>query len=199
MELNLKMNSNNLPLVKSIEFYSSKKRDKNLRKSIEGAIAKVLNDGNYIKGKYLEDFEHNFSRYVGAKYAVGVGNGYDGLRSSLLALEIKPGDEVIFPVHTYSATWMSILSVGASPIGCDIDLDSGNMLVTDFENKITKKTRAVIVVHMHGTPADIVKIVDIARKHNLKIIEDCAQSHGAMINGKKAAIGRPPESVLEIL
>lgn len=178
------MNSNNALLVKSIEFYSSKKRDKNLRKSIESAIAKVLNDGNYIKGKFLEDFEHNFSRYVGAKYAVGVGNGYDGLRSSLLALEIKPGDEVIFPVHTYSATWMSILSVGASPIGCDIDLDSGNMLVTDFENKITKKTRAIIVVHMHGTPADIVKIVNIARKHNLKIIEDCAQAHGAKFLGQ---------------
>jgi dTDP-4-amino-4,6-dideoxygalactose transaminase len=131
------------------------------------------------------DFEKKFTEYNECKYCIGVGSGLDALWLSLIALGIGPGDEVIVPANTYIATAFAVSHVGAAPIFADVDPNSYVLTVDDIDAVRTKKTRAIIPVHLYGQPCDMKSITDYARANNLLVIEDCAQAAGASIFGKK--------------
>ena len=141
-----------------------------------------LSSGDFILSKEVEKFEHEFSDYCGSKFCVGVGNALDGLRLILLAHGIGPGDEVIVPSNTYIATWLAVSSVGASIIpvepGTDFNIDP-----CLIERSITRKTRAILIVHLYGRICKMPEIMKIASNNNLLIFEDAAQSHGASMKG----------------
>lgn len=155
------------------------------KKEIDHAVKRVLKSGWYILGKEVEFFESEFASYVGTRFAVGVGNGTDALHLALKCLGIGRGDEVVTVSHTAVATIAAIELAGATPVFADIDPETYTMDPESLETVITGKTRAVIPVHLYGQPADMRAIGVIARKHRLKIVEDCAQAHGAAIAGRK--------------
>lgn len=158
-----------------------------LEKQIDQAIKNILRSSSFIKGEALEKFEHEFAKFIGTKHAVGVASGTDALHLSLLALGIGPGDEVVLPVYTFIATAYAVLYVGAKPVFIDIDPLTYNIDVSKIEEKITKKTKAIIPVHLYGQPAEMDKILSIAKKHRLFVLEDAAQAHGAFY--KKRSVG----------
>ncbi len=140
---------------------------------------------NERKGIYkVREFEEKFAEYTGAVYAHAVTSGTAALKAALTALEVRPGDEVITQGFTFVATFEAIIESGAVPVPAEID-ETLNMDPADFEKKITKKTKAVIPVHMLGSPARIQEIIEIAAKHDIKVIEDTAQALGAAVGGKK--------------
>ncbi len=156
-----------------------------IKEEIDNAVANVLSSGRYILGEQVEAFEKDFAKYCGAKYSVGVSNGLDALKLSLLAHGIGEGDEVIVPAHTFIATWLAVSAVGAKVIPVDINPETFNIEPDLIEKAITPKTKAIIPVHLYGQPAELNKIKSLAEKHNIKIIEDAAQAHGAEYEGKK--------------
>lgn len=137
-------------------------------------------------GKYVQGFEEEFARFCDTKYALSCCNGTVALHLALLALGIKEGDEVVIPALTYIATCNAVKYVNAKPVFADIDPDTWNIDPQKIEEKITDKTRAIIVVHLYGNPADMDAIMSVAKKHNLYVIEDAAEAHGALYKGKKA-------------
>ncbi|MCR5634729.1 MAG: DegT/DnrJ/EryC1/StrS family aminotransferase [Lachnospiraceae bacterium] len=153
------------------------------QKEFEEAAIRTLRSGWYILGNELKSFEEKFAAYTGAKYSVGVGNGLDALTLAVRALGIGEGDEVIVQGNTYIASVMGISINGATPVFCEPDeyymLDAKRL-----EEKFTDKTKAVMVVHLYGHSADMESICAFCKKHNLKLIEDCAQSHGSFFKGK---------------
>jgi dTDP-4-amino-4,6-dideoxygalactose transaminase len=167
-----------------IDFFSYKSAPADLKKEWQLAISEVIDSGQFIGGAAVSDFENNWSQYLGIRHAIGVGNGYDALVIALKALEIGPGDFVAVPSHTFIATWLAVDAVGATPIGIDCDA-SGlmDLNLLDSENTLFS---AVIPVHMHGQMIDMQQVMNWARKNNTKVIEDCAQAHGASIHGKKS-------------
>ena len=156
-----------------------------IRSEIDEAIKRVIDNSYYICGPYLEQFEQEFAKYCGTKYCVGVGNGLDGLKLSLIALGVGEGDEVIIPSHTFIATALAVSSIGAKPIFVEPkeDYTIDEKLI---EKAITSKTKAIIVVHLYGQCANMKVIMELAKKYKLKVIEDAAQAHGATHNGVKA-------------
>jgi dTDP-4-amino-4,6-dideoxygalactose transaminase len=146
----------------------------------------VMESGWYILGKEVESFENEFSEYCGVKHCIGVGNGLEALHLILQAFGIGPGDEVILPANTYIATWLAVSYTGAIPVPIEPDLRTYNLDPELVERAITKKSRAILVVHLYGQPADMDPIIGIARKYGLKVIEDAAQAHGARYKGKLA-------------
>ena len=150
-----------------------------LKKKIDTKIKKVLNSNSYILGKEVENFEKNFSKYLGIKNSVGVSNGTDAIILALQAINTKKGDEIITTSHTAFATIAAIVDVGAIPIFVDIKEEDFNIDVSKIENKITKKTKAIIAVHIYGNPVNIQELIRIKKKNKITIIEDCAQAHGA--------------------
>ncbi len=161
---------------------------KRQHKPIEGelvdAFKKVLESGQFILGPELEKFEQNASEYLKVKYAIGVGNGTDALTLALKALDIKEGDEVITTPFTFFATAETIAMLGAVPVFVDVDDSTLNIDANKIEEKITPKTKAILPVHIFGQGARMEKILEIAKKYNLKVIEDTAQGFGATRNGK---------------
>lgn len=153
--------------------------------SILADIKNLVKTGDYTLGEPLEEFEEAFAKFIGRKYAVGVGTGTDALRLSLIALGIKPGDEVITAVNTFYSTAGAIATVGAKPVFVDVG-DNLVMNVDLIEEAITDKTKVIIPVHLNGCPTDIERVMKIAEKHNLWVIEDTCQAIGAEINGRKA-------------
>ena len=156
-----------------------------LKNKIHRKISDVLNSNSYILGNEVKKFEKNFSKYLGIKYSLGVSNGTDALILALKAIDIKPGDEVITTSHTAFATIAAIREVGAIPVFVDIKEDDFTIDTRYLKKKITKKTKAIIIVHIYGNPADILTVKKIAKKKKLILIEDCAQAHGAEYNKKK--------------
>jgi len=156
-----------------------------LKKKIDTKIKAVLNSNSYILGKQVKNFEKNFSKYLGIKYCVGVSNGTDAIIMALKAIDIKKGDEIITTSHTAFATIAAITDVGATPVFIDIKEDDFTINTQKIVNKITKKTKAIIAVHIYGNPVDILKIKKISKKWKITLIEDCAQAHGAEYNKKK--------------
>ncbi|MDP2729859.1 MAG: DegT/DnrJ/EryC1/StrS family aminotransferase [Dehalococcoidales bacterium] len=156
-----------------------------MESEIDAAIKEVLNGGDYIMRQQLCDFEDNLASFVGVKYAVGLNSGTDAIHLSLLAAGIKPGDEVITVAHTFVATVATIVHCGAKPVLVDVDRYF-NMDVTKLEPAISPQTKAIIPVHLNGRLCDMEKLMDIARKHNLVVIEDAAQALGARFEGQKA-------------
>ncbi len=156
----------------------------NLKDEIDTAIQSVIKDTAFIGGKYVEEFERNYAREYGFKYFLGVGNGTDALFIAMKALGIGPGDEVITVCNTWISTAETISLTAATPVFVDIDPDYFTINPDLIEEKITERTKAIIPVHLYGHPADMDRIMAIARKYNLFVIEDCAQAHFATFNDK---------------
>ena len=152
---------------------------------IDFAIQQVLFRGHFILGENVHAFEKEFSEYIGSQHSVSVGNGTDALCLAMRAMGIGPGDEVIAPSHTATATVASISMVGATPVLTDVDPVHYTLDPLSISNAITSKTKGVIAVHMYGQPADMDGITNIVQKNNLKLIEDCAQAPGAIYNNRR--------------
>ncbi|SEG17639.1 dTDP-4-amino-4,6-dideoxygalactose transaminase [Butyrivibrio sp. Su6] len=153
------------------------------QKEYEEKTLEVLRSGWYILGKEVENFETEFAEYVGTKYSVGLASGLDALWLAFRVLGIGKGDEVIVQGNTYIASVMGITINDATPVFVEPD-EHYQIDADKIEEKITDKTKAILVVHLYGQAANMTKIVDICRRHNLKLVEDCAQSHGACHNGQ---------------
>lgn len=147
--------------------------------ALESAFRRVMESGWFILGKELENFETEFSAYCGVKHCIGVGNGLDALHLILRAMGVGPGDEVLVPANTYIATWLAVSYAGATPIPVEPIKTTCNIDPDLVEAAITKHTKAIMVVHLYGQPADMDPITAIAERHGLKVIEDAAQAHGA--------------------
>jgi len=169
-----------VPAQKFGEQFASMKRE------ILEAIEKVCASGQFILGDEVKLFEEEFSKWIGASYGIGVANGTEAIQLALVALGVGPGDEVITTPHTYFATGNAIVKTGARAVLVDIDLKSYNIDAGKIEEKITKKTKAIVPVHLYGQPCEMDKIMAIARKHRIPVVEDCAQTHGTKYQGKKA-------------
>jgi len=154
------------------------------KKEIDSAIQKVLDNSNYIMGQEVIELEENLCNFTGAKNAITCSSGTDALLLAMMALDIKPGDEIITTPFTFIATAETIALMGAVPVFVDIDEKTYNIDASKIEEKITSKTKVIIPVSLYGQPSDIDTIQTIATKHNLKIIIDGAQSFGSSFNGK---------------
>ncbi|MHA2234730.1 MAG: DegT/DnrJ/EryC1/StrS family aminotransferase, partial [Candidatus Thorarchaeota archaeon] len=150
------------------------------------AVRKVLDSGMLAEGKVSREFERLFSEYIGTKFATVTSNGTTALSTSLEAMDIKPGDEVITSPFTFIASANSIAMVGAIPVFVDIDPDTYNINPELIPEAITEKTKAIMPVHIFGLPADMKHINDIAESHDLLVLEDACQGHGGEIDGKKS-------------
>ena len=169
-----------------VPFVSFLPMEHELDKDIREAFERVYTRSWYIEGTEDEAFEKSFAGYCGAGYCVGTGNGLDALMLALKALGIGEGDEVIVPSNTYIATALAVTYVGASPVLAEPDIRTFNIDSDRIESKITERTKAIMPVHLYGQVCDMDPIKEIAARHNLYIVEDCAQAHGATYKGKKA-------------
>lgn len=168
-----------------VPFVSFLPMEKELDIELRGAFDRVLKASWYIEGVEDKAFEKAFAEYCGTKYCVGVGNGLDALMLVLKALDIGEGDEVIVPSNTYIATALAVTYVGAKPVFVEPDIRTFNINSALIESAITEKTKAIIPVHLYGQACDMDPIMEIAKKYALKVVEDCAQAHGATYKGKK--------------
>ena len=169
-------------MIKFLDLYKINERH---RKEIDERIKKVLDSGWYLLGKENDEFCNNFAKFCGAKYAVGVANGLDALKLAIMALDFKDGDEILVPSNTYIASILAVSECGCTPVLVEPDINTYNINPALIEEKITSKTKAVLVVHLYGQAVDMTNIKAAAEKYNLKIIEDAAQAHGASHNGIK--------------
>jgi dTDP-4-amino-4,6-dideoxygalactose transaminase len=158
---------------------------KELRDELREAFERVLDAGWYILGAEVNLFEREFAEYCQADHCVGVGNGLEALHLILRAYGIGEGDEVIVPTNTYIATWLAVSYAGAIPIPVEPDERTYNLDPSRLESAITPRTKAIIAVHLYGQPADVDAINKIAQKHDIKVIEDAAQAHGASYKGRR--------------
>jgi dTDP-4-amino-4,6-dideoxygalactose transaminase len=162
-----------------INFTSPLDDYRSLKQEIDSAISETMSSGDYVNGRKLKEFESRFAKYIGAKECVGVGNGLDALTLSLMAVGVHEGDEVIVPAHTFIATWLAVSRCGATPVGVDVNIDDFNINVDMIAEKISKRTKAIVPVHLYGTPFNLDKLYTLANKHGLIVVEDAAQAHGA--------------------
>ena len=156
-----------------------------LKADLDAAYLRVMESGWYILGKEVESFETEFAAYCETKYCIGVGNGLEALHLILLAMEIGDGDEVIVPANTYIASWLAVSQVGANIVPVEPDEKTYNINPLLIEKAITDRTKAIMAVHLYGQPADMDAINEIATRHNLKVIEDAAQAHGARYKNRR--------------
>ncbi len=170
--------------LKNIQMVDTKTQYLKIKKEIDAAIQSVIDSTQFIQGPAVKCFESNVEKYLGAKHAIGCASGTDALQIAMMALDIKPGDEILTTPFTFVATTETIAILGAVPVYVDIDPKSYNMDVSKIEAKITSKTKAIMPVHLYGQPCDMDPIMDIAKKHKLYVIEDAAQAFGAQYNGK---------------
>lgn len=169
-----------------VPFSTFEPMHKEIRKKLDDAYNKVLDKSWFIRGEECKKFEEEFAEYCGVKYCVGVASGLDSLILILRAMDIGVGDEVIVPSNTYIATALAITYVGAKPVFVEPVIETFNIDVERIEEKITKNTKAIIAVHLYGRTANMDAINTIAKKYNLKVIEDAAQAHGAKYKDKRA-------------
>jgi len=156
-----------------------------LRPEIDNAVLDTLGSYRYLQGERVARFERAFARYCGTEHCVGVNSGLDALHLTLRACHIGPGDEVIVPAYTFIATWLAVSHTGARLVPVDVDPRTFNLDPGLIQTVVTEKTRAIIAVHLCGQPADMDAINAIARQHDLLVIEDAAQAHGAIYAGKR--------------
>ena len=168
-----------IPLMDMVAQYHS------IKTEIDDAIRQVLEAGQFILGPNVAALEKEVAAYLGVSHGVGVASGTDALVLALRALEIGPGDEVIMPSYTFFATAGAVMLVGATPVLVDVEPDTYAINVEQIAARITSKTKAIIPVHLYGHPADMTAILRLAKDHNLKVIEDNAQSFGAEYGGRK--------------
>ena len=156
-----------------------------LKEELDEAYFRFMRSAWYILGKEVEAFEEEYAQFCGTRYCVGVGNGLEALHLALRGYGIGEGDEVIVPSNTYIATWLAVSYAGAEPVPVEPDPQSCNLDPNRIEAAITRKTRAIMPVHLYGQSADMDPIMQIAEKHGLKVIEDNAQAHGARYKGRR--------------
>ena len=156
-----------------------------LREEIDAAMARVAASGWYILGKEVTAFEQAFAAYCGTKHCVGVANGLEALELTLRAWNIGAGDEVIVPSSTYIATWLAVTAAGARPVPVEPDVRTANLDPDRVAAAITPRTRAIIPVHLYGQPSDMDPVMELARRHGLKVLEDVAQAQGARYKGHR--------------
>jgi dTDP-4-amino-4,6-dideoxygalactose transaminase len=173
-----------------IKFLDLHKQYLSIKKEVDDAIKSVINDSSFIGGKYVNQFEKNFSDYQQVKYCIGVGNGTDALEIAIEALKLPKGSEIIVPGNSFIASAEVVVRAGYKIVFCDVNSDDYTINIEDLKNKITPNTSAIMAVHIYGHPCDMDLLLDIAKQYSIKIIEDCAQAHGAEYKGKKVgAIG----------
>ena len=170
----------------NVPFLDLKAQYRELQEQLDAAYRRVAESGRFILGPEVEQFESEFAAYCGAKHCVGAGNGLDALHLILRAAGIGSGDEVIVPGNTYIATWLAVSYAGATPIPVEPDERTYNIDPAKIEAAVTRRTRAIMAVHLCGQPADMDAINEVASGHDLKVIEDCAQAHGARYKGARA-------------
>ncbi len=168
-----------------IPFVDLKAQYLSIKDELDQVINTVIMDSSFIGGIHLKTFESNFASYIGTKHCIGVGNATDALCISLKAFGLKEGDEVITVANSFIATSEAITATGAKVVFVDCDEKTFNIDANRIESAISKRTKAVIPVHLYGQPAAMNTVMDIARRHNLLVVEDAAQAHGARFNGKK--------------
>jgi dTDP-4-amino-4,6-dideoxygalactose transaminase len=169
-----------------IPYIDLKAQYRSIKPEIDAAVLKVLESSEFVLGSEVASFEEEFAAYCGARHAMGVNSGTSALHLALLAAGVGPGDEVISVPFTFVATTAAIRYTGAQPVFVDIDPTTYNLNPREIEAKITERTKAILPVHLYGQPADMDPILAIARKHNLIVIEDAAQAHGAEYKGRRA-------------
>lgn len=156
-----------------------------LKREIDDAVSRVLESGWYILGPEVDAFEAEWAEYCDAKHAVGLANGLDALILALRSLEVGPGDEVIVPSNTYIATWLAVSAVGAKPVPVEPDPNTHNIDTTLIATAITPQTKVILPVHLYGQPADMDTLLTLAKEHNIAVVEDAAQAHGARYKSKR--------------
>ncbi len=169
----------------SIPYVSFHPMEKELENDLRAAFDRVFSHSWYIAGEEDTSFEKAFAKYCGVEYCVGVGNGLDALVLALKALGIGRGDEVIVPSNSFIASALAVTYVGATPVFVDPNIQTFNIDTQKIESAITKKTKAIMPVHLYGQACEMDSVIRIAHNHGLSIIEDCAQAHGATYKGKK--------------
>ncbi len=172
--------------MNKVLFLDLKSPYQELQTELDAAYRRVMESGWYILGEEVDSFEKDFSAFCQTKHCMGVANGLDALHLILRAYGIGEGDEVIVPSNTYIATWLAVSYVGARPIPIEPDPATFNIDSARIESAITPRTRAILVVHLYGQTVDMDAVLAIARRHNLKVIEDSAQAHGAAYKQKQA-------------
>ncbi len=168
-----------------VPFLDLKAQYKSIQPQIDAAIAGVLAETAFIAGKYAETFEKNFAKWVGTKHCIGVANGTDAIEMVLKAMGVGPGDEVIVPAHTWISTAEAVTAIGGRVVFVDTHPLYYTMDPSKIEARITKRTKVIVPVHLYGMPADMDGVLAVAKKHGLKVLEDCAQAHGATYKGRK--------------
>lgn len=168
-----------------IPFVDLKAQYLSLKDEFDAAIADVVSQTAFIGGRYAAAFESEFAKYIGAEHCVAVANGTDAIEIALRAAGVGPGDEVVVPANTFLATAEGVTNIGADVVFVDCHPDTYNIDPALIEEKITPRTKAIMVVHLYGLPAEMEEIMAIARRHGLLVIEDCAQAHGATYRGQK--------------
>jgi len=169
----------------NVPFYSLRAVHQPLKKEFINAFSRIVDEGSFILGKDVEQFESRFAQFCNSAFAIGVGHGLDALKISLKSLDIGAGDEVVVPAHTYIATWLAVSEVGAIPVAVDVCEDTMTINPNLILSKITSKTKAIIPVHIYGLPCNMDVILEIARSNSLFVIEDFAQAQGATYKGKR--------------
>lgn len=172
------MKTRRIPFLDLSSAYDERKTE------IDAAVLRVAASGRYLLGPELKEFEADWRRACGALHCSGTANGLDALHLSLRALGIGPGDEVIVPSHTFIATWLAVSLCGATIVAVEPDEATFNLSPSGFEAAVTSRTRAVVPVHLYGQPADMNPIVATARRHGIKVLDDCAQAHLARYHGR---------------
>lgn len=173
-------------MIKFLDLFNVNER---FRIEIDNAVKNVLDSGYYLLGNENKKFCENFAKFCGAKYCVGVANGLDALTLIVKAFDFERGSEIIVPANTYIATILSISQNGHIPVLVEPDINTYNIDINKIEQAITPKTKAIMVVHLYGQGVEIQPVLDLAKKYNLKVIEDCAQAHGATYIGKTERVG----------
>jgi dTDP-4-amino-4,6-dideoxygalactose transaminase len=168
-----------------IQFLDLKAPYIELRQELDEAVARVLGSGWFIGGPEVDEFEADYAGFCNAKYAIGVANGLDALHLALRAMEVGPGDEVVVPSNTYIATWLAVSQCGATPVPVEPCPHTYNIDPNRIEAAITSRTKVILPVHLYGQPADMDPILNVARKHGLRVLEDGAQAHGARYRGQR--------------
>lgn len=168
-----------------VPFLNLKAINDRYRAAFREALERVMDSGWVLLGHQTEAFEQAFAAYCGVKHCISVGNGLDALQLALRGWEIGHGDEVIVPSHTYIATWLAVSYTGARPVPVEPKAGSYDIDPAQVEAAITSRTKAILAVHLYGWPADIIALREVASRHGVQLLEDAAQAHGAMLDGKR--------------
>ena len=171
-------------VMQRIPFFSLERQHQLINAELNDAFRRVIKNGRFILDEELSHFEEEFAAYQKMKYCIGVGNGHDAILISLKALGVGRGDEVLVPSHTCHATWLAVVNSGARPVPVEVELLTYTINPLLIENSMTKKTKAVIPVHLYGHPCSMDKIMAIAKKYKLSVVEDNAQAQGALYKNK---------------